>query len=200
MSGVAAMRKAQTFIEEALRCKECGKLRTERVTEWRTRGTGRSGESVGTALKFQHRTDATHCSCPPAAPMVNPSIRSIPYTQPTGRKWDCLSCGAGVDAMIDACLFCGYAREKCTSCDGEGVLDVGAPATIGAMPCGCDDGYCYPPVERATSEDPNDCAGCGARPAPKDDDGNPMYPEYQRQGEPPVGLCGYCARESGVRV
>lgn len=73
MTGIAMMRRAQAQIEEALRCTRCGKLRTERVTEWRNRGSGRSGESVSTALKFETRTDETHCSCPPEGQTVPPS-------------------------------------------------------------------------------------------------------------------------------
>lgn len=140
MTGVAMMRRAQQQIEEALRCPNCGKLRTERVTEWRNRGSGRSGESVSTALRFQQRTDATHCSCPPA-PVVDPSIRSIPYLAPEVQSpWDCRNCGAGVDYRIDSCLLCGYTREKCTTCNGTGILDSG-PHPVGCEePCPCGEG------------------------------------------------------------
>lgn len=134
--------------------------------------------------------------------------RPVPRTEYSSNCWPCRNCGAGVDLRIDSCLLCGYTREKCEECKGTGTIDVGAPAWIGEMPCGCTDpslpiqevGYYYPPVEVVPPEEVNDCAGCGDRPAPKDDDGNFMYPDYQRQGEPPVGMCGYCAREAGVQV
>jgi hypothetical protein len=122
----------------------------------------------------------------------------LPRTESSSNSWPCRNCGAGVNWKIDTCLLCGYAREKCTSCNGTGSHDVGS-LIGGEMPCGCDDGYYYPPVEVAPLEDPNDCAACGDRPAPKDEDGNPLYPRYTHQTKPPVGVCGMCEKE-GIPV
>lgn len=52
------------------------------------------------------------------------------------------------------------------------------------------------PIDRV---DPNDCAGCGDRPAVRDEDGEFTYPRYTHQGRPPVGVCGWCERE-GIPV
>lgn len=128
----------------------------------------------------------------------------VPRTE-TRNCWQCRNCGAGVDWRIDSCLLCGYTREKCTSCNGTGIINSG-PHPVGCEePCFCAEGlpthevgYYYPPVE-VPVEDPNDCAACGDRPAVRDEEGNFTYPRYTHSNRPPVGVCGWCERE-GIRV
>ena len=71
----------------------------------------------------------------------------LPRTEYSSNSWPCRNCGAGVDEMIDNCLLCGYERQKCTSCDGTGVIDSG-PHPVGCEePCNnCDEGHYYPSV------------------------------------------------------
>lgn len=210
-----AVRAAQQFLREAFKCGTCGKPKVQMAIEVCGRGTGRSGERSFGATRYA--TDpAAMCHCPPEpaldvaivgtiAPAPHPT-RAVPRTD-YSNCWRCRNCGAGVDWRIDSCLLCGYTREKCTTCKGTGIIDSGPhPVGIGDEPCSCGDGlpicevgYYYPPVEVVPVEDVNDCAGCGDRPAVRDEDGNFTYPRYTHQGRPPVGVCGWCERE-GIRV
>lgn len=136
-----------------------------------------------------------HKTCP--TPPV-PATNTQSWTE-TKNCWPCRDCDATVPEGVNACLFCGYERQPCTNCRGTGIIDSG-PHPVGCdEPCGCENGFYYPTVERALVEDPNDCAGCGDRPAVRDEEGNFTYPRYTHAGNPPVGVCGWCERE-GIRV
>lgn len=206
-----AMKAARTMVADMFRCTVCGKPKVEIATDWSGRGNGRSSESVHRATRFGGEV----CECAPqviegavvGTIELAPRTHAVPRTE-YSNCWRCRSCGAGVDWRISTCLLCGYTREKCTTCDGTGTIDSG-PHPVGCEePCWCgtdlptcEVGYYYPPVEVAAApvEDVNDCAGCGDRPAVRDEDGNFTYPRYTHQARPPVGVCGWCERE-GIRV
>lgn len=59
--------------------------------------------------------------------------------------WKCRDCEKQVPESVDVCASCYYERDRCPSCKGEGVRDVGAPAPIGPEPCpDCDgEGFTY---------------------------------------------------------
>lgn len=67
----AHVRKAQTFLEERTRCKDCGLPRVQLAIP---RGTAKRG------AMFEQPTPETHCVCPPK---VDPGMRSIPYDRTT---------------------------------------------------------------------------------------------------------------------
>ena len=189
-----AMKAVRTMVADMFRCTACGKPKVEMASSWKGRGTGRSGESVHAATRFGGEV----CVCPPA-PVDGAVVGRIAAAV---RTWDCRNCGARVDEMIDGCLLCGYERKPCTSCDGSGVINSGPhPTGVAAEPCNnCDEGYYYPLVaEVAPVEDPNDCAGCGARPSVRDDEGNASYPVCRAGKETGAGYCGFCAREEGFK-
>lgn len=159
-----ALKLAREFLREATRCGTCGKPKVVLATGWKGRGTGASGSSDYRATSFEQVTPETHCTCPPnidgavvgtIAPAPTADTRPVPRTECSSNSWPCRNCGASVDWRIDACLLCGYEREKCDACGGTGSHDVGS-LIGGEMPCGCDNGYYYPPADGYCT------AGCGA--------------------------------------
>lgn len=195
------MKAVRGMVADMFRCSDCGKTRVEMAADWKGRGNGRSGESVHTATRFGGEV----CMCPPAPEPVVIDLmvelrkslakQAADDAPPSPRTWDCRNCGARVDERIDACLLCGHERERCTSCNGTGVIDSGPhPVGTGEEPCGCDNGYYYPPAATVTVREPVHCGDCGLE-APVDDEGKPVYSYTYAKHEVP--LCGPCSARRG---